>query len=344
MRAVSSETAASVQDDVPPATPRPSRWRAALRWLQIVASIGLLGWVFSRVDIDSVGDLLRRIDPVSWTLGMALVLGAPLVAAERTRTLFLAAGANVPWRRVVALNLEATYFSVVLPGDLVGGVVRWARVRKKIASGSGAIALLLIERLIDYMVLGACTVAGAAWLFAGDRAPAARWITAGAGLAIVLAAGSVLIGARSVVARRFCHGAAARFSSGWIGGIAGSVASALDRAAAAMENRSATRRILVLSLAFWSLGWTGSILIALSVHPELPPLAYVGASSAIVILSQLPVTFAGLGLRETSLPVLLAAYGVTTELGLLLGLCMFLPMLLLAAAGGMLHALGKSSI
>ncbi len=275
---------------------------------------------------------------------MALVLGAPLVAAERTRTLFLVAGAEVPWRRVVALNLEATYFSVVLPGDLVGGVVRWARVRKKIASASGAFALLLIERLVDYMVLGACTVAGAAWLFEGERAHTARWITAGAGLAILFAAGTVLIGARSTVARRLCRAAAARFSRGWIGRIVGGVTSTLERAAAATENGPAVRRILLLSLAFWSLGWTGSILIAHSVHPQLPTLAYVGASSAVVILSQLPVTFAGLGLRETSLPVLLAAYGVTNEVGLLLGLCMFLPTLLLAVAGGILHALGRSSI
>jgi hypothetical protein len=70
----------------------------------------------------------------------------------------------------------------------------------------------------------------------------------------------------------------------------------------------------------------------------------VGASSAIVILTQLPLTFAGLGLREASLPVLLAAYGVTREVGLLLGLCMFLPTLLLGVAGGILHALGKPSI
>ena len=51
------------------------------------------------------------------------------------------------------------------------------------------------------------------------------------------------------------------------------------------------------------------------------------------------MTFAGLGLREASLPVLLAAYGVTREVGLLLGLCMFLPTLLLGIAGGILHAI-----
>ena len=201
-------------DETSETTPEPPRWRAALRVLQIVASIALLAWVVSRVDADSVRDLLRRIDPLEWTLGMALVLGAPLIAAERTRTLLLAAGADVPWRRVLAINLEATYFSVVLPGDLVGGVVRWARVRKKMASGGGALALLVVERLVDMMVLGACAIAGSAWLFEGEAARTGRWITAGAGLAIVLAAGSFLIGARSAAAKRLCHAAAARFSSG----------------------------------------------------------------------------------------------------------------------------------
>ena len=275
---------------------------------------------------------------------MTIAIAAPLVAAERTRTLFLAAGVDVPWRQVAALNLEATYFSVVLPGDLVGGVVRWARVRKKLASGSGAFALLLVERLIDYMVLGACTIAGAAWLFEGERAETARWITAGAGLAIGLAAASILIGARSAVARRFCDAAAAPLPRGWIGRIVGTVTSTLDGAAAATENRAAIRRILLLSLAFWSLGWTGSILIARSVQSGSAAARLRGR----VVGDRDPVPAAGdvrgLGLRETSLPVLLSAYGVTTEVGLLLGLCMFLPHLLLAIAGGILHALGRSSI
>jgi uncharacterized protein (TIRG00374 family) len=338
-----SDTQAELAESPP--TPQPSRRRdAALRVLQIVASIGLLAWVIGRVDVDSVRDALGRIDPVLWTAGMAIVLAAPLVAAERTRTLFLAAGMNVRWAQVAALNLEATYFSVVLPGELVGGVVRWARVRKKLASGGGALALLLVERLVDTMVLGACTLAGAAWLFAGEGARTARWVTAGIGLAILLGAGSFLVGARSAIAKRFCHAAAARFPSGWTGRIASLVTSTLEGVAAALENRSATRRILLLSLAFWAMAWTGSILIARSVRPELPPHAFIGASAAIAILSQLPVTFAGLGLREASLPILLAAYGVTREVGLLLGLCMFLPTLLLGITGGILHALGKPSI
>lgn len=322
----------------------PPPWRKALRVFQIVASIALLGWAISRVDGDAVRNLLARIDPVQWTLGMALVLSGPLVAAERTRTLFLAAGANVPWRQVVALNLEATYFSVVLPGDLVGGVVRWARVRKKIDSGSGALALLLVERLLDFMVIGACTVAGAAWLFDGEGARTARWLTAGAGFAMLFGAGSFLVGARSAAVTRISQAAARRFASGWPGRITAGVVATLDGVAVAMTNRSATRRILLISLAYWAIAWTGTILIALSVHPQLPPLAFVGASSAIVILTQLPLTFAGLGLREASLPVLLVAYGVTREVGLLLGLCMFLPTLLLGIAGGILHALGKPSI
>lgn len=325
-------------------TSQPPRWRAALRVFQIVASIALLTWVVSRVDAASVRALLGRIDPLQWTLGMALVVGAPAIAAERTRTLLHVAGADVPWRSVLALNLEATYFSVVLPGDVVGGVVRWARVRKKLTSGAGALALLLTERLIDTAVLGLCTVAGSAWIFDGADARAARAIVASIGLAIAIAAAGLLIGARSAAVKRLCDAAAERFATGWTGRVARSVASTVDAVAVAMQNGALMRRILLLSLVFWTTAWTGTILIAHSVHPDIPTLAYVGAASTISIVSQLPVTFAGFGLREASLPVLLAAYGVTRELGLLLGLCMFLPTLLVAITGGILHALGKPSI
>ena len=64
MRAVSFETAVLAGEGVPPRRAR--RVGAALRALQIIASIGLLAWVIRRVDGDSVLAICR-IDPVTWT-------------------------------------------------------------------------------------------------------------------------------------------------------------------------------------------------------------------------------------------------------------------------------------
>ncbi len=64
----------------------------------------------------------------------------------------------------------------------------------------------------------------------------------------------------------------------------------------------------------------------------------------MTLLVLLPFTVAGLGLRELSLPLLLGAYGVTDEMGLLVGLSAFVPFLLMALVGLVVRLAGHNRL
>lgn len=312
--------------------------------VQFAVSASLLAWAISRADVRAAADLARRVDPVLWAAGAALVVAGPLVAALRTRELLAAAGRGAAWRSLVAVNLESTFFSIVLPGDVAGGVVRWARLRGGAGSGGRALGIILVERIADWFSLGVLACAGAATLFDGPGAPAARAVVAVAGAALALAAVASLLVARSRALPGRLRAAAARRAPGLVARALDAAHDAVESIATATRDRRLAARIAWTSLAYWGVAWTGAVLLARAVSPGIPPLAFVGAAAAVAVVSQLPVTIAGLGLREASLPVLLAGHGVTRETGLLLGLSLFAPNLVVGVAGGVLHLLGRTSL
>ena len=92
------------------------------------------------------------------------------------------------------------------------------------------------------------------------------------------------------------------------------------------------------------MAFAGTVVMARAIDPQMPVLPYVAATAALALLAQIPITIAGVGLRELSLPVFLAAYGVTRETALLLGASAFLPYLLLGTIGFLLRVTGRSRL
>ena len=324
--------------------PRPSSGRRALSAIQLAVSVALLAWAVSRVDVAATASLLGEVDVPTWIVGALLTSVGPFVAAARVRALFLAAGRPVSLASVIALNLESMFFTLVLPGDLAGGVVRWSRIRTGLGSGGSALGFVLVERFIDWIGLGALACVGAALLFEGEHALTLQWIVGGSGALLVLAAAGCLVAARS---RRLAAWAG-RLAARETPGIRGRAARGAEAARAAVALATRDRRLVVyltgLTVVLWSVSWMGYVVLARAVHPGIPAFALLGAAATVALLAQLPLTIAGLGLREASLPVLLAAYGVDREVGLLLGLSLFLPGFVLGLVGGLLHLMGRTRL
>ena len=59
--------------------------------------------------------------------------------------------------------------------------------------------------------------------------------------------------------------------------------------------------------------------------------------SLVLLLQMLPLSFAGIGIREGAYAYLFSLYGLAPEAGVLIGLLFFSQMLILAGLGGVLQ-------
>lgn len=321
----------------------PSKLRAWAKWLlRLVVSIAFLSLVITRTDGSRAGILVARVHWGWWALGLALMLFAPLASAQRFRLLIRGLRHRVSLGSVLAINLEAMFFSLVFP-ELVGGVVRWDRVSRHTRDRLGALALVAAERLIDWAMLALVAAAAAPLLFEGDVAPRLRVFVASAAGAVAALGCAAVFAARArslaLAIKRWRERCGPR-SAVWVDRLV----QLLVAGRALSTDTRTTLSSLFWTAVFWFASLAGSFVMARAVFPQMPMLPYVGATAALAFLAQLPLTIAGVGLRELSLPVLLGAYGVTAEVGLLVGLSAFLPYLLLGTAGLLVRLLGLSRL
>ncbi len=323
---------------------RSRRGRVWGKWLlRTAVSAALLGVVILRTDASRFSSLVARTHWGWWACGLALVLLAPVASAQRGRLLIRGLGHRVSLGSVAAINLEAMFFSLVIPGELVAGLARWNRISRHTGDRTGAFTLLAAERLIDWVMLALVVAAGAPLLFAGESAPRLRWSTAAVAVAVAALGVGVMLAGRSRPAVRVV--AAWRGRCGprtrlWVERLAQLMGA--GRALTADAHRNAA--VLLWSVAYWLIAVAGSVVMAWAVFPQMPVLPYAAAVAVLALLAQIPLTVAGVGLRELSLPVLLGAYGVTRELGLLVGLSALVPYAILGAAGSVLLLIGRARL
>ncbi len=314
------------------------------RWLLRAAiSIALLTLVIARMDAGRFGALAARVHWGWWTLGLAVELLSRVASAQRSRLLIRHLGHRVSLGSVAAVNLEAIFFSLMLPSELLAGIVRWGRFARHLGDRTATFTLLAGERLIDAVLLALVAAAGTPLFFAGDSAQRLRGFTAVTAAAIAVLGGAAVLAGRSRFATRAVQAWRSRGRSGasaWVEHLARLLAASRTLAGDARQ----TAAVLFWTVAYWCVFLIGGVVMARAVFPQMPALPYVAATAAMVLLTQIPLTIAGVGLRELSLPVLLAAHGVTDEVGLLVGLSAFVPYALLGVAGFVLRLIGRARL
>ena len=114
-----------------------------------------------------------------------------------------------------------------------------------------------------------------------------------------------------------------------------------ERAEAPVNRRMFTDRVCSMLIAqravatVYSRARVRTIQLLLGTQMSLLQVAWV--SSLVFLLQALPISIAGLGVREGAYVYILSLYGFSTDLGFALGLLFFTHMLVFAAIGGILN-------
>jgi uncharacterized membrane protein YbhN (UPF0104 family) len=255
------------------------------------ALLGVLAW---RMDYAGLGSAFARLDLAWWLLAVGLYIVAQVVSSERWRRLAVPLGFGGSPLRYVGYYFVGMFFSLALPTSVGGDVARaWylsTQDGRSPKRSLEAILCIFAERLsgVVMLVVIACVAAPL------SPVPLPEWVTASVALIGVATAVGIVVGLW-VMAR----GASSRLPlySGAEGRMG---AFARLRAVIAIYRREPR---LMFSTALYSLAVQGLNVVVVAAIGRALGLAvpfeyYAVAVPLITLLTLLPVSVNGMGLRE----------------------------------------------
>jgi uncharacterized protein (TIRG00374 family) len=298
-------------------------------WLAVqgVISVALLTWIFRGLDRHAFSALFADLPLWFYVISLAVVLGGLALYAWRWWLVLTITGADVPLSTAIQQYFIGVFVNNFLPSTVGGDMAKVYYIGRQ--HGYRAVAAsVVVDRVLGVGILAILATA-AAWLSSPDssRLVASRLIVTGIAGALTVAIALVIFGT----------GGLARWLAPF-GQRAVSIAThaqqfRVDMAAPLRHPVILGQAILAVLTYFVCL--TLVYLAFLTEHsialPSFTALFTVVATTAV--LSNVPISLNGLGVREQLHVWLLAPLGVPTEFALAISLLLFAHLLVASVVG-----------
>lgn len=258
----------------------------------------LVGLLAYRVDLKPVAERLGRIDVVLVAAATMVMLSQLLLAGWRWSLVIRALGDELRRRAVVRLTLIGQFFNQTLPSAIGGDAVRaWLATYEGLPLGK-AINGVLIDRVIALLVL--IMIIGVTLPLLADRVPDPAFYGAAAGIVAATAAGLLVFftvsdRATAVLARWRVTAPLARL-----------VADLRCSLSDPVRTAPIVALSVVVHLGVISVGW----LIACALSIDVTLVDCIVLIPPVVLLTTLPISIAGWGVREGAMVVGFGFLGV----------------------------------
>ncbi len=285
--------------------------------LKMAVSVGLLTLLLRSIDLAAVAGVLGRV-PL-WTIpaGILLLVIQTTVLGLRWWLVMAAIEAPMPFRKVLPVTFIGVFFNQVLPTSFGGDAVRiWHAYRLGI-DGEAAVVGVLLERISGLFGVIVLTALGAAYLGSEiDNQTLRLGLLATLPVAV---AGVLVLTALDRLPARWRRVAV------------------IDKATRlARDSRrvfltpAKALPLLLLSVLSHGLAAAAIYTFAAGLQLGLPFLTCVALFSAVILVTAIPISFAGWGLREGAMVTLFAFAGLGADTALALSLAF--GVLLIAAS------------
>jgi hypothetical protein len=278
--------------------------------LKFLVSGVLLYIFFSRVDIEAVFKILKQVEIPLFIAGFLVYLCIVLISTKRW-SLFLPPG--IKYLRLVSLYFIGSFFNTFLPGLIGGDAIKAYYLYRHIGKGGLSLAAVFMDR---YMGLSA--MAGIAFVaFIGGYS---------------YIKGSEIIWLIPIFCGGFLSASLILWKVNW-----GKIKFLSSFYTPLMEYKTRKKIILkglLLGLAVQSGVIITVYILSLSIGLEVPILSFFIFIPIITAASAIPVSIAGLGIREAGFVILFPKVGLTSEESLSLSLLMFTVMCIVNLIGG----------
>ena len=312
-----------------------------VRWLTRLIGPAVLTYFLVTSDLHRIASILREVRWTPLVLSLALFPGVVVTKAWRWRRLIGELGMPMPsFGRAVTLFLIGQFAGAATPGQS-GDFVRAWYLREHGGALSTALFSILFDRLLDFLLLALVSLVGlVAFLdvFPPAMRPAILASTVGFTTVMVLIVPALMARrSRRALLERLRRLAPASF------------APRLERWQALLDTLE-VHPPLVLELLGATVAATVVVMVRIwllfrALDVIVPVTLLVASAALISILQTLPVSIAGVGVRDAVLVAALARYGYPAERALALSalfLVLVIEQMLIGFVVTMRHPLGDS--
>ena len=311
------------------------RKQAVSLGLRIVVSVGMLVVLVAKVPSFDPADLVPEwsLATAGW-LGIAalLTLAGIILSALRWQKVLDALEIRTRLPRLMSHYMAGQFVSNVLPTTIGGDVLRVSRLSRDTGESPGTFASVVLERLTGWLVLPVITIVG----FAVN--PGLRHLGTATRIALCLAVGTLML-LVAVLAAAGSPRLGGRFATkeGWRRFV-GAVHLGVDRL---RSHPAAAANVLAAGFAYQLALVLAAVAAAQALGLQPAGLtALLAFFPAVLIAQVLPISMAGLGVREGAFVLFLTPLGVAQQDAIALGLLLYLLNLLVSLLGAPAFAAG----
>lgn len=298
---------------------------------RILGSVVLVGLLIRGIEGRKLTAAFAQLDATYWLLALGLYLLTQCVSAVRWQMLAAMLGMGGRWRDYLSHYYIGMFFNLVLPTSVGGDVVRaWYLSQSEgpnPATGKRTAAFLsvLADRVNGFAVLIA--VACVAALCCPTALPSwINWTVAGMGAACLLGLAMLPL----LPWLRQCLPNHPR------------LAHLLDGAGLYLKDRRGMVVVTVLSLVVQLANVVLAWLVGVGLGLPIPPLYYGVLVPLVTVLTLLPISLNGMGLREGGTVLLLAPLGIGSAEAVTLSLLIFAVYTAASLLGGFFYLFDRS--
>lgn len=303
--------------------------------LRIVVSLVLIFWLLSRFDLKGVMNAVTDLRFLVWVQALFLYIAAQALSSARWWRICRVASFSGTWPLYLRYYFAGMFFNLFLPTGLGGDVYKVHLLFREEGRALAGASTILWDRsfgLAAMLLIGAATVCLRPELLPRPLVMF-LWISGLVALAALL---------MLPLAFRFLR----RYDlSGASNGSSPAKPTLLQRVTPLLTLGSRHRDLLILlglSLAIQGTGMAIVAMIGSGMGIQVSSLFYLASIPLITLVTILPISVSGIGVREGAFVYLFGLEGVHPEPALALGLLYFSVQVAASLLGGLFYVRGLS--
>lgn len=297
--------------------------------VKITVSVTLLALIVTQVDISQTW---QHVHSLSWpfvAFALLFYTGLQWLSCWRWQIVLQSQGYNIRLRSLMSSYFAGMWLNTFLPGSLGGDVYRVYQVSQTTQDSESALVSVFLERFTGLAALSAIAVMGLAPAFQ----LVGRWDI----IALFVGAVGTLVGAVVLI----MSPRLLRWAEPWLMRLRlGAIAARLTKIQTLLRQFSTDRSALRSSMGLSFILQFGIIvyhfLIAQQLAISISFLALVVFIPIVVVITLLPISLGGLGLKEGLWIYLFSRVGLSSEEAVLLSLTVTILGWLLSIPGGLI--------
>lgn len=303
--------------------------------LKVAVSGGVLWYLFTHIPLREITGVLEDIHLGHLLLGLLVLPVYQLVAAAQQKILTDHHEMALSVLELTEISIVASFYALFLPGYLAGGVIRWHRMSRPSNKPAEALAAIVFSRLLQTVLSVGLGVI--CWFVARPPVTSAllTLVLLGVLAALIALQGALFSASVTGWVRSGLEGRGGRLLPSWARAPLGKLLGAAGHYESLSSGAAAG--LLFLGILHQFLGIAMFVYFARAVDVSISFAAVGWIHAFLTVALLVPISFAGLGVREGSLVVLLGVYGVAGPSALALSFVLLLRDLLRGAVGGLIE-------